>query len=70
VGADTIKHVAKICKRVDITKLAACYQAINGSGSFSTGVTSGEEPILSPDGNDPQNTLSKIVHLRRQIHLM
>jgi hypothetical protein len=70
MGADAVEHIAKISKRINLTQLAACYQAINGSGSFSTGVTSGEEPILSPDGNDPQNTLSKIVHLRRQIHLM
>jgi hypothetical protein len=70
MSADAVKNVAKICEGIDITQLATGDEAIDNSCSFSTSVTSGEKPIFPSDCDDPQDAFSKIVHLRRQIHLM
>jgi hypothetical protein len=70
MSADAVKNVAKICEGIDLTQLATGDEAIDNSCSFSTSVTSCKEPVLATDRNDPKHTFSKIVHLRRQIHLM
>ncbi len=61
MGADTVKHITKIFKGINLTQLAAGNQAIDDSRSFSTSITSGEEPVFASNGNDPQDTLGKIV---------
>jgi hypothetical protein len=47
MGADAVKNIAKICEGIDLTKLTTGNQAVDDSGSFGTGITSGEEPILA-----------------------
>lgn len=47
--ANTVKHIAEIFKRVNLTELATGDETVDDCGSFSTGVTSGKEPVLSSD---------------------
>ena len=59
--ADTVKNIAEIFKRINLTQLATGDETIDRGCSFSTGVTSGEEPAFSSYCNDPQHTFGKIV---------
>jgi hypothetical protein len=47
MGADAIKHIAEIFKRINLTQLTTGNQAVNNGGSFSTSVTSGKEPVFA-----------------------
>jgi hypothetical protein len=47
MGADTVKYISEILKRINLTKLTACDETVDDSGSFGTGITSGEEPNFS-----------------------
>jgi hypothetical protein len=47
VGADAFKYIVEIFKRINLKQLATGDQAVDDSGPFSTGITSGKQPILS-----------------------
>jgi len=47
MGTDTVKNIAEIFKGINLTELATGHEAVDDSGPFSTGVTSGEKPVLS-----------------------
>jgi len=61
MGADTVKHVTQIFKRINLTQLATGNQAIDYSGSFGASVTSGEKPVSTSNGYGPKNSLRQIV---------
>ena len=69
MGTDTVKHIADIFKRINLTQLTTGNQAVDDSSPFSTSVTSGKEPIFSSNSDDTQDTLGKIVvNMRVRFH--
>jgi hypothetical protein len=61
MGADAVKHITEILKRINLTQLTAGDKAVDGGCSFGTGVTSGEEPVPAADGNRSKDPLCQIV---------
>jgi len=47
MDTNTVKHIAEILKRINLTELAAGDETVDDSCSFGTGVTPGKEPIFS-----------------------